>query len=96
MWKKSSGVFMGVEAGWQLDDRDPVDQRALSKAFDELREEAASEGCVSFPTREDCAAHPVLFEELRRRYVELTGRAPDRDIFRRHVCTIHKEGGTPD
>ena len=48
MWKKSSGVFMGVEAGWQLDDKDAVDQAALSKAFDELREEAASQGCVSF------------------------------------------------
>lgn len=95
MWKRSSGVFLGVEAAWQLDAQSPIDQHALRDTFDELRSEATSQGCVSLPTREDFAAHPVLFEELYKRYIERAGNAPNRDILRRYVCMIHKEGGTP-
>jgi len=87
---------MGVEARWHMDGANRINQRALWRAFDDLRQAAAQQGCVSFPTREDCAAHPVLFDQLYRRYVELAGSAPDRAAFRRHVCTIHKEGGTPE
>jgi len=66
------------------------------QAFDSMRDEAAQQGCKFFPTREDCASQPALFDELRRRYERLAGPYPDVDAFRRHVFAIHKDGGTPE
>lgn len=97
MPKRASGEYLGVKAGWWQDTpSNPIDAQALRNVFDGMREEAASQGCESFPTREDCAAHRLLFEELCSRYTSVTGTRPDWDILRRHVCAIHKEGGTPE
>ena len=94
MPRRATGTFLGVEAGWQ--DRCPVDQAALMQAFDSMRDDAVQAGCAYFPTREDCAAHPVLFDELYKRYAQRADEQPDRDAFRRHVFAVHKDGGTPE
>ena len=94
MSRRARGTFLGVQAGWQ--DRIPVNQTALMQAFDSIRDDAARAECAYFPTREDCASHPVLFDELYRRYVQIAGENPDRDAFRRHVFAVHKDGGTPE
>jgi hypothetical protein len=96
MAKRSSGEFLGVEAGWHLSDESPINSDTLREAFDQLRNEATAAGCASFPTREDFASHPALFDALYDRYEALAGSRPDEDTFRRHVCTIHKSGGTPE
>ena len=94
MSRRARGTFLGVAAGWQ--DRWPVDQAALMQAFDSMRDDAVQAGCACFPTREDCAAHPLLFNELYNRYSQRTNEQSDRDAFRRHVLTVHKDGGTPE
>ncbi len=94
MSRRARGTFLGVQAGWQ--DRWPVNQITLWEAFDSMRDDAVQAGCTSFPTREDCAAHPVLFNELCNRYAQRTQEQPDRDAFRRHIFAIHKDGGTPE
>lgn len=94
MSRRATGTFLGVQAGWH--DRVPINQSTLTHAFDAMREDADRAGCHYFPTREDCAAHPVLFDELYNRYVQLTGEHPDKDAFRRHIFALHKDGGTPE
>jgi len=94
MSRRAKGTFLGVQAGWQ--DRWPVAQAALMQAFDSMRNDAVQVGCAYFPTREDCAANPVLFDELYKRYVQIAQEHPDRDAFRRHIFAVHKDGGTPE
>jgi len=94
MARRARGTFLGVQAGWQ--DKTAIDQSVLRQIFDSIRSEAALAGCASFPTREDCASHPTLFDEIYGRYKRLTGDGPNRDAFRRHVFAVHKDGGTPE
>jgi len=94
MWKEASGTYLGVSAGWYQGES--IDESAMAEAFDSLRAAADEEGCEHFPTREDCAAHPVLFDAIYDRYAGLTGERPNGDAFRRHIYGIHKGGGTPE
>ena len=94
MWKRPEGTYLGVKAGWHQVEQ--IDEVALAQVFDSIRFEAANQGCKNFPSREDCATHPALFDVIYKCYSQMTGQRPEKHAFRRNVCSIHKEGGTPE
>jgi ribosomal protein L11 methylase PrmA len=93
---KASGIFMDVAADWALGF--DVDMSALEWAFDNLRHNAAKQGCKNFPSRDDVAANDVFFHEVRRMYEIKMGQVLDKDDYprlRRHILKVHKRGNTP-
>ena len=75
-----------------------MNESGLKAVFADLRADADSAGCRSFPGRDDVATNEVLFKDVLNRYEKITGKAvPDTKYphFRRWVLLLFKGGDMP-